>query len=183
MLPLLLSIALSQAPGRAITINGAPLDATRLKTLERLERTGARLPNGSFWYDASSGAFGRWGGPTLTWIPAGLDLGPRCPANASGAAAGVAINGRWLHPLDIQRLSLWLRSPLLPGRYLVDARGNASLENGVFLFILYAVANAAASQRAGGQAGGTSVVSRDFSVLGDGQFMGACTKEGCAYTP
>ncbi len=180
MLALFLSLTLGQAPARAIAVNGAPLTAARLKTLERVERTGPKLPNGAWWYDPISGAFGAWGGPTISWIVPGLDLGPACPANASGASGGVAINGRWLHPLDVQRLSAWLRSPLLPGRYRVDAQGNAWLENGMYLFNLFAIANAAPRSNGSANAG-ISVLERDFSVVGDGKFMGACTKHGCAY--
>lgn len=187
MLSIIVSLALTQASPRAVSINGAPLTSARLKVLEAIERGATRLPNGAWWYDRVTGAFGAWGGPTLLWLRPGLELGPACPANASGARTGVAINGRWLHPLDVQRLSGWLRTPLMPGRYLVDARGNASLENGVFLFNLFVLANAnAARGRGGAGEGGADNVfryqSRDFNAVGDGSFMGACTKDACAYT-
>ncbi|MEQ1504757.1 MAG: hypothetical protein ABMB14_21140, partial [Myxococcota bacterium] len=54
------------------------------------------------------------------------------PAEASGGGAGrttgVFINGRELHPLDVQGLTAMLGAPPLPGRWWVDAQGTFGLE-------------------------------------------------------
>jgi hypothetical protein len=178
--------ATSPRPGaasRKVSINGVPLTPARLALLERLERaSGGALPDGSWWYDARCGAFGAWGGPALAFIPAGLDLGPPVPARASGGGTGVFINGRELHPVDVRGLALII-GPVIPGRYLVDAMGNGFLENGVYLGNLVAAMRQRASASRGGSFNYFSGAgSNSFSVVGDGQFMGACTGQGdCAY--
>jgi hypothetical protein len=189
MLTLTLCFAvLTQAPPpRDLAINGARLKGQRLEVLERLEGRGARLPNGSYWYDSATGAFGLWSGPTMLWLSPGLDLGPPCPLNASGGHTAIVVNGRALHPVDVARLSTWIQRPLIPGRYRIDARGNVFLENGFWLANLFALA---AMSR--GLAGGSSDptfsalsgqgTSQSFSAIGSGSFMGACTKTACAYT-
>lgn len=124
----------AQLGGRRITINGRPLNAADAVTLARLEQqTGRRAPDGSYWYDSQTGATGQWGGPTVGFLPAGLRLGGPLPPNASGGGAGqltaVFINGREIHPTDLAGLSS-LVGPIQPGRYWVDAMGNAGLEGG-----------------------------------------------------
>jgi hypothetical protein len=170
---------------RRLLINGAAVTGRRLALLERLEASARlRLPAGAYWYDARTGAFGQWGGPTTAFTSAGLDLGPPVPANASGGGTGVFINGRELHPIDVEGLRR-LIGVVLPGRYLVDAMGNGYLENGAYLGNLFAVAR----QRGGASGGGAGswgqmygTGSSSFSVVGDGNFMGACTGSGdCAY--
>lgn len=133
-------------PARQLRCNDAPLSAEGLAVLEQLERaTGVRLPDGSYWYDPACGAFGAWGGPTLTFVPAGLPLaaGP-LPANASGGGTGVFTNGRELHAFDLAYLQ-HLVGPIAPGRYFTDAQGNAGLEGGPVLVNLVL----AAQQRGG----------------------------------
>ncbi len=182
-------MTLTQAPpARDVAINGARLTGKRLEVLERLENRGARLPNGTYWYDSSTGAFGLWNGPTALWLPPGLDLGPPCPLTASGGRTNVVVNGRALHPLEALHLAAWIQRPLLPGRYRIDARGNLFLENGAFLANLFVLA----AMARGGASGSTDSTfsalsgqgtSQAFSAIGSGSFMGACTKGGaCAYT-
>jgi hypothetical protein len=142
------------AAGRRVRFNGRALTAEQVKTLERLERQVGRLPDGDFWYDPRTGASGRWGGPGLALLPPGLDLGGPLPAEASGGGkgtlTGVFINGRELHPRDVE----WLRElvgAVLPGRWWMDARGDFGLEGGPVMGNL--VAAARAHRGAGGQGG------------------------------
>ena len=118
---------------RAVQFNGRSLTAPQLKTLEQLERTYGRLEDGAYWYDARTGASGRWGGPTLAFLPPGLDLAGPLPANASGGGSGqltaVFVNGRELHPMDVMMMQQ-LVGQVWPGRWWVDAQGNFGLEGG-----------------------------------------------------
>jgi hypothetical protein len=118
---------------RAVKINGRALTAAQLQTLEQLERSMGRLADGAYWYDARTGASGRWGGPTLAFLPAGMDLGGPLPADASGGGSGqvtgVFVNGRELHPLDVAMMQQ-LVGQVWPGRWWVDAQGNFGLEGG-----------------------------------------------------
>lgn len=108
-----------------------PTDLAILAQLDRMYRTAA--PPGAYWYDAASGAAGRWGGPALGHLPAGLALGGRLPANASGGGTGrltgVFVNGRELHPVDVQVLTGVL-GQAIAGRWWVDAQGNAGPDGG-----------------------------------------------------
>lgn len=137
--------AAGQVSSRAVQINGQPLSAAGLATLVQLEALfQTRLPDGAYWYDPRCGAFGVWGGPTIVVLPAGLPLGGAVPANASGGDTGVFTNGRELHRFDLLYLQ-HLVGPIQPGRYVVDAFGNAGLEGGPVLVNLIV----AAQQRGG----------------------------------
>jgi hypothetical protein len=144
----------SSATGRAIRFNGRALDAAQLQTFARIEQAIGRIPDGDYWYDPRSGASGRWGGPALAFLPAGLDLGGALPANASGGGqgqlTGVFVNGRELHPIDIAGLQE-LVGAVMPGRWWVDASANYGLEGGPPLGNLVAIAQ---QRRAAGGKGG-----------------------------
>jgi hypothetical protein len=141
---------------RAVRFNGRALAAAERSTLERLERQIGRIPDGDYWYDPKTGASGRWGGPTLAFLPAGLELGGAAPANASGggsgALTGVFINGREAHPADVAGLR-GLVGAVLPGRWWVDAAGNYGREGGPHMGNLVALAQA---RQRDGQGGGTA---------------------------
>ena len=130
---------------RKVRFNDRLLGPAELETLERLERRVGRLDDGAYWYDPRTGASGRWGGPTLAFLPPGLTLGGPVPANASGGGqgmlTGVFINGRELHPLDVVGLQQ-LIGQVWPGRWWVDAQGNYGLENGPALGNLALLARA-----------------------------------------
>ena len=133
------------APTRSIHFNGHALDVGEFATLAQLEAAaGTRLPDGKYWYDPVCGAFGAWGGPVVTIIPAGLKLGGPVPANASGGGTGIFTNGRELHVFDVLYLQ-HLLGPIQRGRYFTDAFGNAGLEGGPVLVNLIT----AAQQRGG----------------------------------
>lgn len=135
--------ALPQPP--TLTINGKPLSARDRQIIGELERmTGRRAIPGHYWYDNATGALGTWGGPTVIFLQPGLGLGGALPPNASGGGygmlTGVFINGRELHPGDVQALQAMLGTRVLPGRWWVDAMGNAGYEGGPALMNLFAIA-------------------------------------------
>src|SRR5690606_34957821 len=119
---------------RQITFNGGPLDERGWQVLQQLEALSrTRLPDGGYWYDPRSGAAGRWGGPAAVLLLPGLPLGGRLPANASGGGngrlTGIFVNGRELHPLDVQAL-IATYGQAWPGRWWVDGAGNFGPEGG-----------------------------------------------------
>jgi hypothetical protein len=142
-----------------------------MATIETLERQwGIRAQDGDYWYDNTTGATGRWGGPMVSLLPAGLGLGGPMPAYASGGGngtlTGVFVNGRELHPYDVQRLQL-LVGQVYQGRWWVDAQGNFGQENGPMLGNLYAL-----QQQKNGVGGGDSYYSKDQN--GSGFVGGGC---------
>ncbi len=136
---------------RSLTFNGQPLSVEQLSILERLEQQyGLRLDDGAYWYDAKTGAAGRWGGPTLGFLPPNLPLPGPLPPNASGGGTSTYINGRELHPQDVALLSQMIGSYVPPARYWVDSMGNGGLEGMPASFNLYALAQNARAQQGGG---------------------------------
>jgi hypothetical protein len=128
---------------RAITINGASPEPHQMQTLMQLEAAaGVRLPDGAYWYDATSGAFGAWGQAAAVLVGAGLDLGPPVPEIASQGTSSVVVNGRRLQPGEVEYLSALIGDRVQPGRYFIDAQGNAGLEGGPVLVNLVALVNA-----------------------------------------
>ena len=102
------------------------------------------------------------GGPTLGFIPAGLDVGGPLQADASGGGTGVFINGREIHPVDVAGLQQL--TPVVPGRYWVDARGLCGYEgNPTPILDLAALAQAARSR-----SGGTYHSRSDITGIGSG---------------
>lgn len=111
-------------PHRAVCCNGKILDPNQLRTLDMA--LGGTVPDGSYWYDARWGAFGRVGEGRERALPAGLDLGGPLPANASLGTTGVFINGRQLGFVEISRTP---GIPYLPRhRYWVNANGDFGIE-------------------------------------------------------
>jgi hypothetical protein len=127
-------------PVPPIEVNGAPLDAAGRRTLAQLEALIGTVPPGRYWYDAASGGAGVWGGPASAYLGPGLPLGGRLPAEASGGGTGrttgVFVNGRELHPADVQGLRQVL-GQVLPGRWWWDAAGNVGREGGPMVFNFY----------------------------------------------
>jgi TolB-like protein len=143
----------ARSPERRVKFNGRALAGEQAKTLARLELAIGRIPDGEYWYDARTGASGKWGGPTLAFLPAGLDLGAALPANASGGGrgtlTGVFINGRELHPVDVMGLREIIGT-VLPGHWWVDSQGTYGLEGGPPLGNLAVIAQ---QRRSAGQGG------------------------------
>src|ERR1700682_6474867 len=104
-----------QPPARKIRFNGRELTSEQMARLDAVERRyNVRIRDAEYWYDNRSGATGVWNGPALAALPPGLELGGTMPANCSGGGTGVFINGREIHPLDLQTLSAL--GPVYPGR-------------------------------------------------------------------
>jgi hypothetical protein len=123
----------SAETGRGVIINGRAATDADLRILERFERAwGVEVPAGAYWYDDFSGAAGLAGGPMRGVLGAGLGLGAPLPASASGGGdgrlTGTFINGRELHPLDVQGLTSLFGQPPYRGRFWVDGQGNFGAE-------------------------------------------------------
>jgi len=159
------------AVGRKVRFNGRLLAGAELATLQQLERGGPRVQDGEYWYDARTGAAGKWGGPALTFLPPGLVLGGPLPADASGGGrgtlTGVFVNGRELHPVDVMGLQQ-LIGQVLPGRWWVDAQGNYGLEGGPPLGNLMVLARA---RQGRGGSGGPQAWSKHYEGITPGQNM------------
>lgn len=127
-----------------VTLNDRAATPSDLVVLGQIERMyGTTTPPGDYWYDAASGAAGRWGGPALGFLPAGLALGVRVPPNASGGGdgrkTGVFLNGRELHPIDVQVIAHTLGRAVY-GRWWLDGQGNAGPDGERAVVNLFAAA-------------------------------------------
>jgi len=167
------------AAARGISFNGRPASTRDLAALARYERAwGVQIPAGRYWYDDVSGAAGQWGGPTRGFLAPGLGLGGvPVPADASGGGrgtlTGVFINGRELHPLDVQGLTMMLGQPPWPGSWWVDGQGWFGLPGQPPMGNLMAIV--AQRNAARGGRGGQSYYKSDVGT-GSSTFVG----QGCA---
>lgn len=133
-----------------VVINGRALTAGDIENFEKLYRM--KPAPGNYWYDGKSGLYGAVGQPAAGFMHPGHDLGPLA-ADASKGNTGVFINGREQTLSEVQMLTHLARTQVLPGRYWLDARGNAGYEgNPVPVGNLFAAAVAA--QQGGGGGGG-----------------------------
>lgn len=153
---------------RDVVINKTRLSDAKVNALEQKFRV--RIPDGSYWYDRVSGAWGVEGGPTAGFILPGLNLGGPLRADASKGRTGVFVNGRELHKLDVQALQRI--TPVYRGRFWVDAQGNGGYEGGEAFFNLIQLAHNAGLLRGGAR---RSILSGMYDsgigrVLGNGDF-------------
>lgn len=123
---------------RNISVNGVQLKPATIQALDQGSR--GRIPNGRYWYDQISGAWGRQGEPTLGFTLAGLDLGGPLREDASGGTSQVFVNGRRLPWQDVAALEQLIQAPVAPGRYWVDASGYAGHEGGPAVVNLFQLA-------------------------------------------
>jgi hypothetical protein len=166
------------SPIRNVVVNGVRLGDLEVSALE--QEYGIQIEDAAYWYDKLCGAWGLEGGSTAGFIFPYLDLGGPLRADASGGNTHVFVNGRELHQYDVLSLQQLL-GPLVPGRYWLDAQGNAGIEGGPILFNLIELAKAAGGGQGStfyrsnitdigaGSSGGTSyVMGKDWSVtVGD----------------
>jgi hypothetical protein len=110
-----------------VTVNGVTLTRDDWEALRQRFNLPADAA-GRFWYDNATGAVGREGAGTGTFLAAGLNLGGPLRADASSGTSGVFVNGRQLTPGEVAFLQGVLGGPIPPGRYAVDAAGNAGPE-------------------------------------------------------
>jgi hypothetical protein len=150
-----------------------------LAGLRILDRLGLSPQPGSYWYDGRSGAVGLIGAGTSGFLPPGLPLGGPLPPDASNGTSGVFVNGRELTTGEDAFLQGVIGSPIAPGRYFLDADGNAGMEGGPVLVNLIQLAQ----QRHVGRPGPFSTYDlTGISVLGDGSFVGILNQEGPSVT-
>jgi hypothetical protein len=152
----------SGSENNAVIVNGKALS---LETLHLLEvQYGVRAQPGRYWYDNLCGAVGYEGQGTAGFLPAGLGLGGPLQADASNGSSGVFVNGRELTAVEadtIRRLT-----PVRPGRYWLDGRGNAGVEGGP------AECNLAQLARRSQSAHSWRSNTTGIGVVGQGNFVG-----------
>src|SRR5688572_6129847 len=103
ILMVLLDVPAPAAPwARSVTVNAVAVPQQQLDALEKAYQVG--VADGSYWYDKLTGGWGMQGGPQRGLLVPGLDLGGPLRADASGGGTGAWVNGRELHPLDVQFL-------------------------------------------------------------------------------
>jgi hypothetical protein len=115
------------ADEQVVIVNGMQLPNTAVIALQLAYRT--VIPSGRYWYDAASGLWGREGQPLAGQMHAGLQIGGDLQANASSGDTDVYVNGRRLPRAELMALQQ-LVGPVRPGRYWLDAYGNAGFEGG-----------------------------------------------------
>lgn len=119
----------AQNTTRKVLVNGVHLDAATLQQLDRMAQI--TIADGDYWYDRMNGSWGLTSGPCLGFTTANMNLGGALSPRASAGNTGVFINGRELHPTDVQGLNT-LFAPFgtstQRGRYWVDAYGNFGTE-------------------------------------------------------
>ena len=136
----------STAAWAEVVINDHPISKNELQ--QHASQWNQDIPEGRYWYDAMTGAWGYQNHGTAGFIAPGLTLGGPLPADASRGHSGVFINGRQLPDSDVVAL-MQMGIPVQQGRWWVDAFGNAGAEGGPALFNLRAIARQSAGQRGG----------------------------------
>src|SRR5206468_638599 len=111
---------------RSVFVNGQQIGDRDVAVLELQNRS--RIPDGRYWYDRISGAWGTAGGPCEGFIAAGMNVGGPLRSDASNGDTGVFINGRQIHRKDLAALRQL--GPVFQGRYWVDAQANWGIEGG-----------------------------------------------------
>jgi hypothetical protein len=155
----------TDARAPSVIVNGQPL---RAEEVRQLLQAGIQVSPGSYWYDPMCGAWGYLGGPTVGFIQAGLPINNPLATNASNGTTLVYVNGRRLPLADLLALQS-ITGPVLPGRYFMDAQGNAGFEGGPPLINL----RQASAARGGGGSWHSSVTGA--SGADDGQGSGFVT--------
>jgi hypothetical protein len=159
-----------------VLVNGVPLSAAGLQALRQL---GLHPLRGAYWYDSVSGAAGVLGQGTAGFLPPGLPLGGPLQADASNGTSSVFVNGRQLTTGEEGFLETVVGGPIAPGRYFLDANGDAGLEGGPVLVNLVQLAR----QKGVGHVDPLSTYDlTGISVLGDGSIIGILNHDGPSVT-
>jgi hypothetical protein len=162
------ALAYHQIAGGPILVNGQELTAEQGQGLMHLY---GPIPAGDYWYDRVSGLWGPAGGPSSGQILPDLDLGGPLQANASGGGTGVFVNGRELHPREVERL-LQLYGSVTPGRYWMNPQLVGGFEGEPASFDLNAAAAATGGGNAGSQGSGYNRNTIGGGLLSDGNCSG-----------
>ena len=108
-----------------VIINGHALSSDQLADLEGIY--GVKAQPGDYWYDSKSGMYGLMGQAAYGFMHPDHIFG-KLDHNASNGNTGVVVNGRELPQTEwavwSQVLGYWIQ----PGRYWLDAKGNAGYE-------------------------------------------------------
>ena len=131
-----------------VMVNGWALTPQTLSDLQQLYPV--PIAPGSYWYDPMSGAYGIEGGPVAGQMLPGLNLGGPLQSNASGGTSGVFINGRQLTDGETAYIAQICATPVIPGRYWVNAQGLGGFEGGPPAFNLALCGSGGGSGQAGG---------------------------------
>ena len=143
-----------------VVINGVVLTDNQLEEFEMTYKS--KPPSGRYWYDTRSGLFGVLGFPAYGFMLPGHRYG-KLESNVSNGNTGVFVNGRELPEPEWAIWSQLLGYIIQPGRYWLDADGNAGYEgNPIPTENLYIAAQRNAYQSAGG--GGDNFWSSRFSA-------------------
>ncbi len=121
----LASVACAQY--NSVVVNGKTM--TDRQKQEYAQLYGTPPVPGNYWYDSKTGWFGIIGGPPMGALKPGFNWGP-IPENASNGNSGVYINGRHLSQMEVQFYATRYGFQMPPGRYWMDAQGNAGVEGG-----------------------------------------------------
>jgi len=149
-----------------VKVNGVTLSQDQINGLHKAYGT-KPLP-GNYWYDAKSGLYGVIGFQAFGFMRPGHEFGKLDP-NASRGNTGIFVNGRQLPQPEWGIWSQILGYMVQPGRYWLDANGNAGYEgNPIPTENLYLAAqrNAYRSGGHGGSHSGSDTWSSRFSSGG-----------------
>jgi len=142
------SMVAGAANGGRVYINETPISSEQIQLLEYAY---GPIQSGAYWYDPVSGLWGQQRGPAQGQIAAWLALGGQLRADASAGNTRVFINGRELHPVDVERLRQ-IFGVVPEGRYWMNAAGVGGPEGSMATFNLGAFA--ARGSSGGGSGGG-----------------------------
>lgn len=117
----------SVAAEQVVIVNGVQLPSSAVIALQLAYRT--IIASGRYWYDPTSGLWGREGQPLAGQMHAGLQIGGSLKTNASSGDTDVYVNGRRLPRAELYALQQ-LVGAVRPGRYWLDPYGNAGFEGG-----------------------------------------------------
>lgn len=107
-----------------ITVNNDRITVDELDLLAELNDN-VEPERGDYWYDTRSGLYGKIGGGALGVMQAGLNFA-EMHGNVSNGDTGVFVNGREITRDELNYLQSVV-GPLSPGRYWLDASGNAGV--------------------------------------------------------
>lgn len=138
-------------PAGEVRVNGQVLTAAQLAQFK--EKYKVEPKPGNYWYDSVSGLYGKAGEAALGFMYPGHEFGALAE-NASKGDTGVFINRRQLPQTEWYIWSTVLGAAIQPGRYWLDAKGNAGYEGVETPVVnLYVAAAQNAQNRAGGSGG------------------------------
>lgn len=124
---------------RQVFINELRLPDNQVKVLENYYQV--RIQDGQYWYDAINGWWGNKGQAVAGIIQPGLSIGGPLKAQASNGKTGVYINGRQINQTELFHLQQIIGTSIVPGKYWLDAYGNAGPMGGYATCNVYQLAN------------------------------------------